>query len=300
MRAAKRVLKPLTQFVLASVCAVVATGCTAPRYSTTLNAVLKEELGQDKPLLENYRCTMGAHRGSSVDHTENTLAALKAADDEKQYAFIEFDVQYTEDGRIVVFHDKRLFRLFGSLKSIGGTTFDELTDLTGGEVCPYDVAMDVLRNRLNIEIKSQGDPAEDRLIADELIVDLRARGRERDVMISSISSEVLKYIKKKHPKMPTGKIFWLTSSTYLHFDGLTRGLYEEMDEIQADYLLLHVANLRNVEDLLKFKPKGKTIIFWDFDDKIYLVHKDGSDRLWGQSGFSAWWDSLRIKFSPFR
>jgi hypothetical protein len=48
--------------------------------------------------------------------------------------------------------------------------------------------------------------------------------------------------------------------------------------------MLHVANLRNIDDLLKFKPKGKTIVFWDFSDTIYIVHKDISDRLWGDSG----------------
>ena len=119
-------------------------------------------------------------------------------------------------------------------------------------------------------------------------------------MISSISSDVLKYIKAKYPDIRTGKIFWLTSSTYLHFDSLTRRLYDELDATRADYLLLHVANLRNIVELLKLKPKGKTIIFWDFDDRIYLVHKDLSDRLWGESGVSNFFQFMRYKmFSPF-
>ena len=91
-----------------------------------------------------------------MEYTENTLRALEAADEEKRYAFIEFDIQYTKDNRIVVFHDKRLFRLFGSMRAIGKTPYAELESLTGGEVCAYDEAMQVLRKRLNIEIKSQG------------------------------------------------------------------------------------------------------------------------------------------------
>ena len=31
---------------------------------------------------------------------------------------------------------------------------------------------------------------------------------------------------------------------------------------------------------------GKAIIFWDFDDRMYLVHKDPSDRLWGTAMLS--------------
>ena len=87
--------------------------------------------------------------------------------------------------------------------------------------------------------------------------------------------------------MPTGQVFWLTSSTYLHLDGLTKKLYADLSATQADYLMLHVANLRNIDDLLRFKPKGKTIVFWAFDDRMYIVHKDISDRLWGESYISA-------------
>ena len=57
----------------------------------------------------------------------------------------------------------------------------------------------------------------------------------------------------------------------------------------ADYLLLHVANLRNIEDLLKLKPPGKTVSFWNFDDRMYVMHKDLGDRLWGTSVMSEIW-----------
>ena len=63
--------------------------------------------------------------------------------------------------------------------------------------------------------------------------------------------------------------------------------------------MLHVANLHNIDDLLKFKPRGKTIVFWDFDDKMYIVHKDISDRLWGNSGLRTLFQFLRFKFASF-
>ena len=102
-------------------------------------------------------------------------------------------------------------------------------------------------------------------------------------MISSISGDVIRYIRQTYPEIPTGQIFWLTASTFLHFDSLTTRLYEEIDDTGADYLMLHVANLRNIKRLLNLKPQNKTIVFWDFDDAIYLVHKNFSDHLWGQS-----------------
>ena len=281
--------------LVTAVLVAMAAGCAAPRHEIGLDEVLVREIGKAPTEASGFRCTVGAHRGSSVAFRENTLKALKAAEEDSKYAFVEFDVQYSEDNRIVVFHDTRLLRLFGSLRAIGNTSFADLSEITGGEVCAYEHAMDVLRKKINIEIKSQGDDEEDARLADELVADIRRRKRTKDVMISSISGNVIEYISGKYPEIPTGKIFWLTKSTYLHFDPLTESLYEDVEAIEADYLMLHVANLRNIEDLLKFKPKGTTIVFWDFDDTMYIVHKDHSDRVWGDSGIKSFFQHVRHK-----
>ena len=256
------------------------TGCAAPS-STKLHRVLEHELGRGGDGLPNYRCTVGAHRGASVEHRENTLAALRAAENNPRFAFVEFDVQFTRDRQIVLFHDQRLLRIYGKFASVGEATYDELAALTGGDIARYEEAMAIVTKPINLEIKSQGDDEEDRLLVDTVMADLRARGRDRDVMISSISADIVRYLNQRYPDMPTGQIFWLTSSTYLHWNSLTENLFEKIAETQADYLMLHVANLRNIEDLLTLKPKDKTIMFWDFDDRMYLVHKDRTDRLWG-------------------
>ncbi len=274
--------------------AAMVTGCAMPPYVTSLDGIL-EQMGINNRVSYGYRCTAGAHRGASEEHRENTMAALKAADKNSKYAFIEFDVQYSKDRRIVVYHDKRMLRLYGSMRAIGNTTFAELSKITRGEIAAYDEVIGILRKKLNIEIKSQGDHQEDERLVDEIIADIQTRKRDDDVLISSISSDVIKYVKRNYPNIPTGQGFWLTSSTYLHFDSLTKKLYEDISATQADYLMLHVANLLNIDDLLKFKPKGKTIMFWDFDDTIYIVHKDISDRLWGDSGIKTFCQFVRYK-----
>ena len=276
--------------------AAMGTGCAMSPYVTNLDKILEEE-GRNNRVHYGYRCTAGAHRGASTEHRENTMAALKAADKNNKYAFIEFDVQYSKDRRIVVYHDKRMLRLFGNIKAVGNTTFAELSEITSGEIAAYDEAIGILRKKLNIEIKSQGDNQEDERLVDEIIADIRARKRDDDVLISSISSDVIKYVNRKYPDIPTGQVFWLKSSTYLHLDGLTKKLYEDITATQADYLMLHVANMRNIDDLLKFKPKGKTIVFWDFDDTMYIVHKDTSDRLWGDSGIRTFFQFVRYKLA---
>jgi len=275
--------------------AATVTGCSLPPYTASLDEILEQE-GMRNRVRYGYRCTAGAHRGASEEHRENTVTALKAADKSSKYAFIEFDVQYSKDGRIVVYHDKRMLRLYGNLRAIGDTTFAELSEMSFGEIAAYNEVIGILRKKLNIEIKSQGDKQEDERLVDEILADIQTRKRDNDVLISSISRDVIKYVNRNYPNIATGQVFWLTSSTYLHLDVLTKKLYEDVGATQADYLMLHVANLRNIDDLLKFKPRGKTIVFWDFDDTMYIVHKDFSDRLWGDSGIKTFCQFVRYKF----
>jgi glycerophosphoryl diester phosphodiesterase len=293
--AAIKILKP---FALAGVVLLVwlLTDREFLRHITSLSEVMETHIGRSTESLPDFPCTVGAHRGASIDHLENSYSALLAADQDPQYAFIEFDVQYTEDGEIVVFHDKRLLRLFGKLATIKNSTYAELMDASDGQIVRYQDIIGSVNKKLNIEIKSRGDNEEDCRLADAIIQDIQARGREKDIMISSISSDVIRYIHETHPSVPTGQIYWLTSSTYLHFDLLTKRLYQEFNESNADYLMLHVANLRNIEGLLALKPEGKTIIFWDFDDHMYLVREDYHDRLWGTSVIGDLWQKIVYRF----
>jgi len=49
-------------------------------------------------------------------------------------------------------------------------------------------------------------------------------------------------------------------------------------ESGADYLMLHGINLRNYESLMRLKPADKTLVFWMFDDQMYVV--DGGRGIW--------------------
>ncbi|WP_162026563.1 MULTISPECIES: glycerophosphodiester phosphodiesterase family protein [unclassified Lentimonas] len=289
-------LKPLA-FTYCGLLLCLLTGCDFLQHTSSLSDVMKAQIGKSEDSIPSYPCTLGAHRGASVDYLENSHPALMAAAKEPRYAFVEFDVQYTNDGQIVVFHDKRLLRLFGKLAAIGNSSYSELLKATDGQIARYEDVMDSIDKKVNIEIKSQGDDKEDCRLAEAIIADVRYRGRENDIMISSISSAVIRTIKEKHPSIQTGQIYWITSSTYLHFDVLTERLYKNFNESQADYLMLHVSNLRNIERLLKLKPQGKTVMFWDFDDNMYLVRKNYHDRLWGTSAIANFWQRIVYKFT---
>ncbi len=255
------------------------TGCTASRHRVELNTALN----QNRTQLDGILCTTGAHRGDSERYLENSPQAISSARQNPRYAFIEFDVQVCADGTPVVIHDSSLLRLFGHLNSVQKCTAEELRDLSENNIAAYDDIMDLAEGKpLIIEVKSQGEPETDQRLIDYIVADVRRRAIADHILISSISAEAIRYVKTRYPEMATGQVFWLTASTYLPFDFLTEALYQHINESKADYIMLHTANRWNIRDLLRLKPEGKTLVFWNFGDTMFLVHKDPTDRLWSR------------------
>ncbi len=80
---------------------------------------------------EKIRVQVTAHRGSSVDAPENTLAAIKIAMDHKA-DFVEIDVQETEDGQLILLHDSSFKRTTGVDEIPGDMTLKEIKTLDAG------------------------------------------------------------------------------------------------------------------------------------------------------------------------
>lgn len=85
-----------------------------------------------------------AHRGASGEEQENTLPAFERAI-ELGADYVEFDVQASSDGGLVVFHDLRLDRLtpaagplrarpLAELRELGIPTLEEVLELTTGRI----------------------------------------------------------------------------------------------------------------------------------------------------------------------
>ena len=67
-----------------------------------------------------------AHRGCSQNYPENTLTAFSKAAELKHLAGIEFDVQLTKDGEIVVIHDERVDRTTNGIGFVRDFTLKEI------------------------------------------------------------------------------------------------------------------------------------------------------------------------------
>ena len=72
-----------------------------------------------------------AHRGDKACAPENTLPAIRSAV-EKGAAQIEFDVQATRDGHLVIMHDATVDRTTNGFGKVSDLTFDEIRALDAG------------------------------------------------------------------------------------------------------------------------------------------------------------------------
>jgi len=72
-----------------------------------------------------------AHRGDNKNAPENTLPAFELAVNKGAHQ-IEFDVQRTKDGRLIIMHDSRVDRTTDGSGKVGDMTFEEIRALDAG------------------------------------------------------------------------------------------------------------------------------------------------------------------------
>ena len=100
----------------------------------TLRISLSDEARRDlwfNVLSGRLRAGACAHRGDCRVAPENTLPAIRSAV-EKGAHQIEFDVQMSKDGRLVIMHDGTLNRTTNGKGPVSAMTFDQLRGLDAG------------------------------------------------------------------------------------------------------------------------------------------------------------------------
>jgi glycerophosphoryl diester phosphodiesterase len=110
--------------------------------------------------------TVIAHRGASAYYPENTLVSFEGAI-ALGADMVELDVQLSLDGKVVVFHDEKIFRCTNGRGKIAEHTLAELKKLDAGswfnkkfqgeKIPTLSEVLNVCKNRIavNIEIKTE-------------------------------------------------------------------------------------------------------------------------------------------------
>ncbi|OVE79350.1 hypothetical protein BVY00_00785, partial [bacterium G20] len=139
-----------------------------------------------------------AHRGVRGLFTENSLASFKAAVETKADA-IEFDIQATKDGQLIVLHTMSSpKKVFGIDQKINDLTWDELKEYKSrdGERIPtFDEVKAVVRGKpIALDVK-------DVAAASLLVKKLGNIGASQIRITNSLLPEALDIIKRSYPDL---------------------------------------------------------------------------------------------------
>ena len=160
------------------------------------------------------------HRGARFEAPENTLAGFRHAIGLGLDA-VEFDVRVTRDNELVVIHDSTVDRTTNGTGEVSSFSLAELRELDARaefadwpEVCRIPTLVEVLDvvDRLPtilIEIKQRvnhDDPGGLEPIVARIVNEVRTRGLNGRVAITSFDPLVLEMLKRIGPELRTGLI----------------------------------------------------------------------------------------------
>lgn len=180
-----------------------------------------------QPLTDAGDIWVIAHRGASKSAPENTLSAFQMAMDQGS-DMIELDIRLSQDGQIVVFHDKTLKRTTNGEGRVDALTFAELQRLDAGswfgshhfEEERIPLLRDVLsltagKIMLNIEIKKDAVLGNEDLIERKLLELLQEFEMVKHTMVSSFATLPLLRMKHAEPDLSTALLYGNTVRTNL-------------------------------------------------------------------------------------
>ena len=200
-----------------------------------------------------------AHRGASREAPENTLAALRMAQ-QAGADYAEIDVQHTKDRVIVLLHDADLMRMGGDPRRLESLTLEELATVDVGS--KFDAmfagerpptlaqAIELVRGKmkLNIELKyNVPDPG----LAPAVIEMLREKDFLDQAVITSLDYAALMQVKSIEPRLKTGHI--VTASV------------GDVMRTEADFLSLNSAKT-SIARIRRAHAADKEVHVWTVND----------------------------------
>ena len=215
------------------------------------------------PEVERNRVQVFAHRGASAYAPENTLSAFRTAI-EQGADWLEFDVQQTRDGRLVVFHDLRIDRTTNGRGPLRDLTFDQLRELDAGSwfapefanerVPTFEEVLELAREagiRIFPEVK---DPRFSPGVEERLAAALRAAEYEDRTVVQSFDAGSLEKLRQINPTLRLAALY--TASNPLKGEPPARA------EVIGPVLELVLSDRDLVRDA---HAAGRQVVVWTVD-----------------------------------
>ncbi len=166
-------------------------------------------------------CWVIGHRGAAAVRPENTLLSFQMARDAGA-CMIEFDVQPSADGELIVFHDATLARLCGEPTAVNALTYAALSSRVVGRYQGASLHMPRLldvfatfqRSLLyNIELKTEETLSFD--MVNRLVNLVREYRVTERVLVSSFHHENLRVVRECAPDIALGLLLSLEQGCHL-------------------------------------------------------------------------------------
>ncbi len=245
--------------------------CLVFTLASTMLLQASSSFSQTTPLPEKGLC---AHRGDQGVAPESTIPAFVAAVKAGAQQ-VEFDVQKTSDGKLVVIHDLWLDRTTTGKGNVKDVAFDEIRSLDAGvkfdpkfagtKVPTLEETLDCFPRNiiLNVHLKCGAD------VATETTQVIVAKERVQQTLISFETKEELDQARAVCPTIKTNYV------TGERGAGLKKVIQDAIDW-KCDFIQL---TNYDKEDVAKLRDAGVSINFFGTDDpeKIRALIKDGID-----------------------
>ncbi len=153
-----------------------------------------------------------AHRGASTYAPENTFPAFDLAL-EMGARHLEFDVQMSSDGHLVIIHDDNLDRTTNGKGAVTAHTLAQLQALdagswfnpkfSGARIPTLDTLLERYGERAHLHVEIKGKSAE---LSERTVDTIRRHGLSNSVTMTSFQKIKLEDLRTYAPELPTG---WL-------------------------------------------------------------------------------------------
>ena len=143
-----------------------------------------------------------AHRGSSIEHPELTMAAYKAAIDDGADGF-ECDVRLTKDNQLLLWHDADMNRVAGNSARIADSTLTEIKNHYPQAITLDELLVLARDNKKELAIETK-HPVPSGSAVEKNVMQLIAQEKPvADIHIMSFSWLALENVRKIDPTQST-------------------------------------------------------------------------------------------------
>jgi glycerophosphoryl diester phosphodiesterase len=149
-----------------------------------------------------------AHRGASAYYPENTMESFQGAIS-MGADMIEFDVQLTRDGEVIVFHDEKLTRCTNGKGRVADYTLVELKKLDAGswfgkeyqgaKIPTLEETLSLCRDKIAVNIEIKTEAVDENIwngIEEKSMNIVEMRGMREHVVFSSFDPRAIKHLKE--------------------------------------------------------------------------------------------------------